>query len=252
MILNPHLEGDSFLWPGDTTGILLLHGFSATTAEVRPLAQVLHQHGYTVAGPLLPGHRTTPDDMNTCRWQDWAAAAEAAYTALRAKCERVFLGGESMGGMLSLLLASRRPEANGILAYAPVMSLPPARTLIIRLTSPFVRHYTPARGPRTVVDDRWQGYSTRPARALRQLFTLMAEVDCLLPTITQPILIVQGRLDRTVDVRGAQRLYDRVGSRAKDLRWFERSGHCVILDQELPEVSQLTLNFIEAGPASLQ
>ncbi|HKZ69469.1 MAG TPA: alpha/beta fold hydrolase [Anaerolineales bacterium] len=246
MILNPHLEGDPFFWPGNSTGILLLHGFSATTAEVRPLAQALHQHGYTVAGPLLPGHKTTLDDMDTCRWQDWVSAAEGAYERLQTKCERVFLGGESMGGILSLLLANRHPEAAGILAYAPVIRLPLARTLIIRLTSPFVRHYTPPRRPLTIVDDRWQGYAARPARALRQLFALMAEVDRRLPAVTQPILIAQGQLDRTVDVRGAQRLYERIGSRVKELHWLACSTHCVILDEELPQVVTLTLNFIKS------
>ena len=63
MILNPHLEGDSFFWEGGEVGILLIHGFTATTAEVRPLAEFLHKNGYTVAGPLLPGHYTKPDDL---------------------------------------------------------------------------------------------------------------------------------------------------------------------------------------------
>jgi hypothetical protein len=57
---NPHLEGDSFTWESGPLGILLLHGFTATTAEVRPLAKLLHQDGYTVSGPLLPGFGTTP------------------------------------------------------------------------------------------------------------------------------------------------------------------------------------------------
>ena len=58
---NNHLEGDSFLWQGNATGILLSHGYTATTAEVRPLAEELHKQGYTTIGcnrcttPVLPG-----------------------------------------------------------------------------------------------------------------------------------------------------------------------------------------------------
>ena len=40
-ILNPELEGGSFFWRGGETGVLLLHGLTSTTAEVRPFAKRL-------------------------------------------------------------------------------------------------------------------------------------------------------------------------------------------------------------------
>jgi carboxylesterase len=58
MIQNPGLEGDSFFCEAGPFGILLIHGFTATTAEVRPLARRLLSVGYTISGPLLPGHDT--------------------------------------------------------------------------------------------------------------------------------------------------------------------------------------------------
>jgi len=42
MIHNPHLEGGPFVWEGNRLGILLIHGFTATTTEVRLLAEKLH------------------------------------------------------------------------------------------------------------------------------------------------------------------------------------------------------------------
>ena len=51
MIHNPHLEGEPFFWEAGPVGVLLIHGFTATTAEVRPLAKILQQDGYTVSGP---------------------------------------------------------------------------------------------------------------------------------------------------------------------------------------------------------
>ena len=119
MIYNPQLEGDPFLWEGGPTGVLLIHGYTATTAEVRPLARILHQQGYTVAGPLLPGHHTRPADANRYRWRDWVRAVEESYQQLTAHCQRVIIGGESMGALLALYLASEHPEAAAILAFAP-------------------------------------------------------------------------------------------------------------------------------------
>src|SRR5512142_3213769 len=103
---NPHLEGESFFWEAGPTGVLLLHGLTATTAEVRLLARRLHDRGYTIAGPLLPGHGTTPENLNRTRWIDWVQAAEESYRELSARCTRVFIGGESMGAVAALYLGS--------------------------------------------------------------------------------------------------------------------------------------------------
>ena len=40
-IVNPHLEGEPFFWPGGPDGVLLVHGYTATTAA---------DGTYTIAG----------------------------------------------------------------------------------------------------------------------------------------------------------------------------------------------------------
>jgi len=71
---NSHLDGDAFFWQAGKMGALLIHGFTATTAEVRLLGEYLHARGYTISAPLLPGHGTSPAEMNRCKWQDWTRA----------------------------------------------------------------------------------------------------------------------------------------------------------------------------------
>lgn len=65
-MINPELDGSSITWQGGKTGFLLLHGFTATTAEVRPLGEALHAAGHTVSAPLLPGHGTTRMTSTMC------------------------------------------------------------------------------------------------------------------------------------------------------------------------------------------
>ena len=203
---NPHLEGDSFFWSGGPTGILLSHGWTATTAEVRLLAQRLHKQGYTVSGPLLPGHGATPHEMNRCRWQDWTQAMAAAYQRLAAQCERVFVGGESMGALLALYLAAEQPEVAGILAYAPALRVPRLNTFKARLVVPFIRT-VPKRTLHHDADGKWQGYKVNPIPAFLQLIYLQRQVRRRLLDIRQPLLIVQGRLDTVIDLRGIGLLY---------------------------------------------
>jgi carboxylesterase len=70
LVLYPHLDGDSFFWEGGEVGNLIIHGFTATTGEVRPLTNLLNNNGYTVAGPLLSGNNTTPKNLNNIHWRD--------------------------------------------------------------------------------------------------------------------------------------------------------------------------------------
>ena len=85
-IRNPQLAGDSFTWIEGPVGVLLFHGFTATTAEVRLLAGRLREAGYTVAGPLLPGHGTHPDELNQCRqYKKQVDSLESEVASLRPK-----------------------------------------------------------------------------------------------------------------------------------------------------------------------
>ena len=241
-IKNPHLPGSSFNLLGGKSGVLLIHGFTATTAEVRPFAHLLNQTGYTISAPLLPGHGTTPEDMNRCKWQDWARAAEEALTVLSGKCEQVFIAGESMGALLALYLASQHPAVRGLAIFAPALIVPGLRRA--RYVAPFIKYRTKSGADK---DDGlpWQGYMVTPLRAAVQLYAFQKTVKSLLPSISIPAIIIQGCLDRTIDPRSSEMVYDLINSQQKELHWLEKSTHCIILDKELEQAAKLTLSFLK-------
>lgn len=243
VLRNPHLDGTSFYWEAGSTGVLLIHGFTATTSEVRLLADSLHNHGYTVAGPLLPGHGTTPQDCNRYTWQDWYAAVEQVYQQLATHCTRMVVGGESTGALLALQLAYQHPEAAAILCYAPALRLKLSKIKVFLLTlcAPFL---TSVPKPPPKDDSRWQGYGVYPLKGASHLKLLQNGIRPLLPRIHQPVLIVQGRLDPTVHPQSPQIIYERVSSTVKELHWLEHSTHCVILDKEHELAEALSLDFL--------
>jgi carboxylesterase len=246
MLQNPHLEGESFIWEGGPNGILLLHGFTATTAEVRPLAKILLQAGYTVSGPLLPGFGTHPEDANRCQWEDWAAASLEAYQLMTKQCLSVYVGGESMGGLLALYLASQLPEIAGLLLFAPALKSYALFTpLLGLLASPFIQTISKKPVSTPTTDARWQGYTVYPLPAAVQMFKLARQVRRRLPTIQQPLLVVQGRRDFSVHPSVPGLIARRTRSDIKEIHWMENSTHCVIIDNELEQVADLTLRFLE-------
>lgn len=250
MIFNPQFDGGEFFWqasasevPARRIGILMIHGFTATVQEVRPLSERLHEQGYSMAAPLLPGHYTRPEDLNKVHWQDWVAAVEAMYERLKAQCDTVIAGGESTGGLLAMHLASQRPEIAALLLYAPALrlTLRPVDRVRLRLMSPFIRWV-----PKRSLDGSslWQGYPVNPLKGTLQLLELQKVTLPLLPAIRQPVLVVQGRLDMTVHPDVPDLILSRVSSTIKEKHWMEKSAHTVILDRELDQVTQITLDFI--------
>lgn len=253
LYVNPHLDGSTFSWVAGPVGVLICHGFTATTAELRPLAGVLHQHGYTVAAPLLPGHGTIPEDMNHVHWQDWVAAVQAAFERLQENCDRVWIGGESMGALLALYLASLNPDAAGVLAYGPALRLRGTWTdlVLLSLAAPFKKWVKKRnRESNTYVDSRWQGYTVRPLKAVQQFFSLQRATQACLDKITQPVLIIQGRDDMTVDPASPALIARGIRSNHIEIHWMAQSSHCVIIDREFDQVANLTLRFIESVPGS--
>lgn len=243
-IHNPHLEGDTFFWQGNDVGVLLLHGLTATTAEVRLLAEKLHAEGYTISAPLLPGHGTHPDDLNETTWHDWAWAAEKAYQHLATVCDHVFVGGESTGGALALHLAAKQKEIAGILCYAPAIKLAIPTHNMVRLyvSAPLV-HSVPKENVGN--NQFWQGYRVNPLRAVMELVRLGQEVRRQLPKISQPVLVMQGRNDKTVSEDVGEIILEGVLSERVEQHWWEQSGHVILLEDELDEITAVTLNFMK-------
>jgi len=241
LMKNAHLDGDAFLIEGNDIGVVLLHGFTATTAEVRLLADYLRGFGYTLAAPLLPGHGTQPAELNKTSWLDWYAAAEAAYLELRGKCTKVFVCGESMGALLALLVASRYPQVDGVIAVAPALQI---RGIgLSRIMQYFVKFR-----PKNQAEDNlpWKGYTVYPVRGLAQVAKLQIVVQKELDNITQPLLVFMGGKDASIHPESGKIIIDAVRSSEKELIYMPDSPHVMLLAEDKEAIFQKIHEFIEA------
>lgn len=229
---------------------MLVHGFTGTPYEVRYLGEQLATAGYTVHGPRLPGHGTTIADLDRTRWQDWAEAVEATVDAVAARCARVAVVGQSLGGLLALHTAHRRPEVACIGSLAAPLWLDGLSGRVARWTrdgGPLQRvRVLPKLGGSDVRDRRARAenpcYDAIPTRALGELLAFMRVVDAAMTTITQPVLVVHATQDHTAPVACAHHIAAR--TRAVRTRILPRSYHLIAVDVERDIVAAEVASFL--------
>lgn len=246
MPMNPHLDPGPFHFPGGPVGCLLIHGFTGAPPEMRPMGEYLAARGLTVRGVRLAGHGTTVEDMARTGWRDWVASAEEGLEALRGECQQVFVAGLSLGGLLTLHLGANHP-VDGLVVMAPALYVTDWR---IHLT-PILKHFVKFdRKPEeqdladpAALNLLWF-YDEVPVACAAELRAFMGLVRRELKRITAPTLIMQGRLDRSVSLKGAPTIYERIASQVKRLVWLEGSGHAITVDAEKERVWEEAYRFI--------
>ena len=232
-----HLDPSAFAVRGGPVGVLLIHGFTGSVAETRPMGEYLAAQGMTVRCPLLPGHGTSPRDLTRIRWQAWADEVESALRILQGCCEPVFVGGLSLGALLTLWLGAKHPEIAGLIPMAPAIHVQ-NRLMPLALGMRYLFKYNPlgGMGDRDLGDpealDRIWCYDEMPLWGAGEVVRLQRQVRQALPQIRQPILIFQGRRDAQLPPKAAPTVYERVASTDKTLVWLEHSGHNLLADGE--------------------
>lgn len=226
-----------FEFSGGETGILLLHGYTSATPEVRPMGEYLADRGMHVVAPLLPGHGTNPTDLNTRTWRELAdVAADELYT-LQGKCKRVYVGGLSMGGLLTLHLGQRCGGIAGLIPMAPALYLKDPMRFLIPLAKYFIPAIPKSKDLRTRTEDPstdhllWS-YDSSPIPFASEVISLMHHVRDRLERLTQPILAFHGACDQTVPVKASEALIERASSSDKKMILLNHSGHCLSVDGE--------------------
>ena len=252
---NPLCRAYELAGRGDraTHGVLVIHGFTGSPAQLRPLAESINARGYAVSGLLLPGHCTSLDDMARVSWSDYLASVRAGCDALAARCERVSVVGLSMGGLLSLILSAERD----VCACATLSAAVVQRNRLAPL-SPVLKYVMPRviRWPESAVNRGADflheydfGYSGLPVRRVADLMRLSRLARAALSEVRCPLLVVQSWRDETVDPVSAEIIMRGAASERKRLVRLERSGHMITLGPEREQVWREVGDWLDAAQA---
>jgi carboxylesterase len=227
-------DTEPFCLEGNDTGVLVVHGFTGSTQSIRYLGEQLHRRfGFSVVAPRLPGHGTSPDDMEKTGYRDWLGEAERVLHDLARRSSRVFVTGLSMGGAIALNLAARFPDLVHAIApiAAPVGLMNDNSAMVLSLDP------LPRRVPGIGSDIKAPGveevaYSEIPVVCIREVTILVAVTRDLLYRVTCPTLVVHAREDHVVPTANAIEVVRTIGSDDIRLLWLNNSYHVATLDHD--------------------
>jgi carboxylesterase len=262
-----------FFLSGSRGAALLVHGFPGTPAEMRPLAETLHEQGWTVQGILLPGFGSEFAEILERGYEDWMSAVEQALETLQQRYTPVLLIGYSLGGALSLGAAARL-QPDGLVLLSPFWRLgTPLQRLIGRILRPFLpRYFRPLRDAdladpklRQSMEDFFPDMDWNDPGVLdwlRNLQVPISVIDQIMKTgkrgyrnarsIGSSTLVMQGAEDDLVRPRHTQKLVRRLSSAngltvtpTAPIRYLEISGGHNIIDRNEPSWQRLEQALIE-------
>jgi acyl-CoA synthetase (AMP-forming)/AMP-acid ligase II/esterase/lipase/1-acyl-sn-glycerol-3-phosphate acyltransferase len=233
-------------------GVVLVHGFLASPAELKAFGRQLADMGYPVIGVRLSGHGTSPWDLRDRSRQDWLGSVRRGFEIMSLLSEQVCVIGFSMGGTLALQLAAEKPEKlAGIVAVSTALKFKNRNLIFVPVVHGINRltEWTYAEEglmPFRLNDsDHPQiNYRHMPVRGLFELRKAADEAQRLLPAVDCPAAILHATGDNVIDVASSTLIYGKIGSTDKSLHLIESDRHG-ILNEDIGQTRQLILAFLE-------
>ncbi len=230
--------------PSDTI-VICLHGFSAAPFEVKVIADTIFDGGIDVCAPILPFHgyknvadqkkywpRMTKDIMfDVCLLE---------ISKARQQYKKVFMYGQSMGGALTLSMASLG-LVDAAASTAPAIRIAPFSRFLAKLLWVFNINQ-PKKDPDKHDTDH---YRFNNARAARELLKIADYAKNNLENINAPVFVCHSHKDDTID---GPLTVGWMQEKIKDFKvsWFDESEHVIPLDPQKEEAAKEIAEFFKS------
>ncbi|MGF6152119.1 alpha/beta hydrolase [Pseudomonas fluorescens] len=261
-------EGSTgFVLGSGEVAVLLIHGLTGTPTELRRVAIGLAKSGCTVYVPTLAGHCGDNADLQATGWQDWYEGVRKTFVGIRQKHEQVFVGGLSMGAVMSMYVASEHPgQVAGLLMYSTTLrydgwsihKLAFLTPLLMKI--PFGVHICsfeekPPYGIknerlRAIVERQMKdgessnaGLLTMEGVTVRELHRMNAVVKKRMPSIKTPALVLHSIEDDITSRWNADYVERHLGGPVTKIL-LDNCYHMITVDLEYRRVVDLSADFV--------
>ncbi len=230
---------------GGDRSVLLLHGFTGNTADVRMLARYLNERGYTCHAPQYKGHGVPPEELVHTGPEDWWKDVMGGYNLLKEKGhESIAVAGLSLGGVFSLKLGYTVP-VKGIVPMCAPMYIKSEEVMYQGILE-YARNFKKFEGKSDPqIEEEMKQFEKKPMNTLKALQGLISDVRNNVDMVYSPVFVAQARHDHMINTDSANIIYNEVETDNKQLKWYEQSGHVITLDKERDQLHKDVYEFLE-------
>lgn len=242
---RPELTG------GRRIGVLLSHGFTGSPVSMRPWGRYLGDLGYGVRVPLLPGHATSWQDLNTKGFDDWYGTLSAAFDAMAVEHDAVVIGGLSMGGTLVLRLAADRGDAvAGVMVVNPAVATKRLDVKVLPVVKHLVGSFPGIANDIKKPGAEEHGYTRTPLKAAHSMMQAWRPLIGDLSRIKVPLIYFRSIDDHVVDDKSQPIILDGISSTDVEVVTLPESYHVATLDNDAPTIFERSAGFVARVTAS--
>ena len=255
--------------------VALVHGLGSHSGLFDNIVQSLVPQGYIVYGLDLRGHGRSPGQRGYINsWEEFRSDLDCFLDHIitthknhGAEDLPLFLIGHSLGGVISLDYAIRKPDAlAGVVAIAPALGcvgVPPLKLRIGKILSQIwpgftlstgLDHTAASRDPAILA--RYQNDPLRHTKGTARLATEFMNttrwIHSHAPRLNCPLLILHGSEDQVALPEGSDRFFNNVRLPNKTRYEYEGGYHDLHNDTNFPTVLQDLSAWIQCQLADTQ
>lgn len=235
-----------FTFEAGNRAILLLHGFTGHSADVRMLGRFLEKKGFTSHAPIYRGHGVAPEQLMETNPDMWWEDAQAGYDHLmELGYEDIVVAGLSLGGMMALKLATERKIKAVISLCTPMIfddkhNLEPSFRI-------FVEQYKRFEGKEaSIIKQETDEIMAETSYLFTEIANFNYDVKKAIDMIYAPIFIAQAREDEVINAESATYIYDHVESDDKQIKWYDDGSHVITLSHAKEQLHEDIYQFLQS------
>lgn len=235
---------EPFFFEEGKRAVLLLHGFTGNSSDVRQLGRFLQKKGYTSYAPQYEGHAAPPEEILKSSPFVWFKDALDGYDFLVDKgYDEIVVAGLSLGGCYALKLSLNR-DVKGIVTMCSPMYIKTEGAMFEGVLE-YARNFKKYEGKdEATIQKEMDNF--KPTDTLKELQGQIQEVREHIDEVMDPLLVIQAKQDQMINTDSANIIYNESESDDKDIKWYANSGHVITIDKEKELVFEDVYNFLES------
>ena len=246
--MNIKLPGSFYFDEDSDYAVLLLHGFTGNTSDVRQLGRHLQKKGIASYAFNYEGHAEQPENILKSSPHTWYRQTVEAYDYLKAEgYGRVFVAGVSLGGVFALLLTQDREPMGAATICSPMFTK--SRKELLESYKAYARNFKSRfeNKDQAAIDAEIEASLDDVHDTLDDINIMIQRAKDVLEYVFDPVFTAQGALDEVIDPKSANVIHENIATEAseKRLKFYERSGHVLTIDEDKKELFDDIYEFME-------